>query len=95
MQPSMPTFLDVRTREELQALLAAADAAIALAEAEIRRIEVTLEFARDELKRAQALSRSGTIAARALEKAQLDVAANEAGLASAKAQLGVRDAVEV
>jgi len=90
MQPSMPTFLDVRTREELQALLAAADAAIALAEAEIRRIEVTLEFARDELKRAQALSRTGAIAARALEKAQLDVAANEAGLASAKAQLGVR-----
>src|SRR5262249_54970825 len=90
MQPTIPAFLDVRTREELQASVGAADAAIALAEAEIRRIEVALEFARDELKRAQVLSRSGTIAARALEKAQVDVAANEAALASAKAQLGVR-----
>jgi HlyD family secretion protein len=90
MQPTIPAFLDLRTREELQASVAAANAAITLAEAEIRRIEVALEFARDELKRAQALSRTGTIAARALEKAQVDVATNEAALASAKAQLGVR-----
>ncbi len=90
MQPTIPAFIDVRTREELQASVAAADAAIALAEAEIRRIEVTLEFARDELKRAQALSRTGAVATRTLEKTQVDVAANEAALASAKAQLGVR-----
>ncbi len=90
MQPTVPSFLDVRSREELQAAVAAADAAITLSEAEIRRTEVALEFARDELKRAQALSRTGTIAARALEKAQVDVATNEAALASAKAQLGVR-----
>ena len=90
MQPTVPSFLDVRSREELQAAVAAADAAITLSEAEIRRTEVGLEFAREELKRAQALSRTGTIAARALEKAQVDVATNEAALASAKAQLGVR-----
>jgi HlyD family secretion protein len=90
MQPTIPTFIDVRSREELQAAVAAADAAITLAEAEIRRIEVALQFSRDELLRAQALSRSATISAKALEKAQLDVATNEAALASAKAQLGVR-----
>jgi HlyD family secretion protein len=90
MQPTAPGFIDVRSREELQASVTAADAAITLAEAEIRRIEVAFEFARDELKRAQALSRSGTIAARALEKAQVDVASNEAALASARAQLAVR-----
>ncbi|MFZ1103836.1 MAG: HlyD family efflux transporter periplasmic adaptor subunit [Hyphomicrobiaceae bacterium] len=90
MQPTIPTFIDVRSREELQAAVAAADAAIVLAEAEIRRIQAALEFSRDELKRAQTLSRSGTITGKALEKAQLDVTTNEAALASAKAQLGVR-----
>jgi HlyD family secretion protein len=90
MQPAIPGFIDQRSREELKAAVAAADAAIALAEAEVRRIEAALEFSRDELARAEALSRSGTIASRMLEKAKLDVAANEAALASAKAQLGVR-----
>ncbi len=90
MQPAIPGFIDVRSREELKAAVAAADAAIALAEAEIRRIEAALGFSRDELLRAQTLSRSGTIATKTLDKAKLDVAVNEAALASAKAQLGVR-----
>jgi HlyD family secretion protein len=90
MQPTIPGFIDVRSREELQAAVAAADAAITLAEAEIRRIQASLEFSRDDLQRAQTLSRSGTISTKALEKAKLDLATNEAALASAKAQLGVR-----
>jgi HlyD family secretion protein len=90
MQPMTPSFIDVRSREELLAVVAAADAAVTFAEAEIRRIEAALEFSRDELRRAEALSRTGTISSRALDKAKLDVATNEAGLASARAQLGVR-----
>jgi len=90
MQPMAPSFIDARSREELQAALAAADAAVTFAEAEIRRIEAALEFSQDEVKRAQALSRTGTISSRALDKAKLDVATNEAGMASARAQLGVR-----
>jgi HlyD family secretion protein len=90
MQPTIPGFIDVRSREELQATVAAADAAITLAEAEIRRIEAALGFSRDDLQRARTLSRSGTISTKALEKAKLDVTTNEAALASAKAQLGVR-----
>jgi HlyD family secretion protein len=90
MQPAIPGFIDVRSREELQAAVNAADAAVTLAEAEISRIEAALAFSRDELQRAQALSRTGTIASRTLEKAQLDVATNEAALASARAQLAVR-----
>jgi HlyD family secretion protein len=80
----------VRSREELQAAVAAADAAIALAEAEIRRIEAALQFSQDELRRAQTLSQKATISPRNLERAQLDVATNEAAMASAQAQLGVR-----
>lgn len=90
MQPTSPSFLDVRSREELQAAASATAAAVKLAEAEVRRIEAALEFSRNDLKRAQSLSRTDTISARALDQAGLNVATNEAALASAKAQLDVR-----
>lgn len=90
MQPTAPSFLDVRSREELQAMLTAADAAVALSEAEVRRIEATLEFSRSELRRSETLARTNSIPERTLEKARLDVATNEAALASAKAQHDVR-----
>lgn len=90
MQPAVPSFLDYRSREELQAMLTAAAAAITLAEAEVQRIEAALEFARGELRRAEVLARTDAISARAVEKARLDVRTNEAALASAKAQLEVR-----
>jgi len=90
MLPTAPSFLDVRTREELKAAATAAEAAVKLAEAEVRRIEAALQFSRDDLKRAQSLARTDTISAKALDKAKLDVDTNEAALASAKAQLEVR-----
>lgn len=90
MQPTAPSFLDVRSLKEIQAAVAAAEAVVKFAEAEVRRIQAVLEFSRDELRRAQALARSDAISARALDKAKLDVETNEAALASAKAQLEVR-----
>jgi len=90
MQPPPPSFVDVRSREELQAAAAAAEAAVKLVEAEVKRLDAALVFARGELKRAEALSRTDTISVRALEKARLDVDTGTAALASAKAQLEVR-----
>lgn len=90
MQPTVPSFLDARSREELQAMLTAADAAIVLAEAEVRRTEAALDFARSDLKRAEALSRTSSVPERTVERAGLDVRTSEAALASAKAQLDVR-----
>jgi HlyD family secretion protein len=90
MQPTVPTFLDARSREELQAMQTAADAAITLAEAEAQRIEAALEFSRSDLRRAEGLARTNSIAERTLEKARLDVRTNEAALTSARAQLDVR-----
>lgn len=90
LQPMNPGFLDVRSREELQASLAAAEAAVKFAQAEVRRIEVALGFSRSELQRAQALARANVVSAKFLEKAKTDVDANEAALASSKAQLEVR-----
>lgn len=86
MQAMTPSFVDARSREELQAAVAA----VKLADAEVRRIQAALEFSRGDLQRAQALARTNTIAARALDKAKLEVETSEAALASAKAQLEVR-----
>jgi HlyD family secretion protein len=90
MQPTAPGFLDVRSREELRAALAAAESAVGLSEHEVQRIERALEFARNELKRAEALASRNVISAQAMEKAQVDVETTAHALASAKAQLAVR-----
>src|SRR5262245_4909003 len=90
IQPTWPGLHDVRTHEELGAALTAADAAVRLAEAEVRRIDAALAFSRTELERAQALARTDAISLKALDKARFEVDASEASLASAKAQLDVR-----
>ena len=90
MQPMTPGFIDARSREELEAAVASADAAVKQAEADGRRLQATLDFSRTELQRALTLSRTQTISAQALDKAKFEVDSNEAALNSAKAQLEVR-----
>ena len=89
MQPLTPGFVDVRSREQIQAAVAAADASIKQAESEVRRLEAAVEFYRTELARAQTLARSQSVSAQALDKAKFDAETNEAALASAKAQVKV------
>jgi HlyD family secretion protein len=90
MQPMTPGFIDVRSREELEAAVASADAAVKQAEADVRRLQAALDFSRTELQRAQTLARTQTISAQAFDRAKFDVESNEAALISAKAQLEVR-----
>lgn len=90
MQPMTPGFIDARSREELEAAVASADAAVKQAEADIRRLQAALDFSRSELQRAQTLARTQTISAQALDRARFDAETNEAALISAKAQLEVR-----
>lgn len=90
MQPTPPSFIDVRSHDQLEAEVIAADAAIQQQEAEVRRLEAAVDFSRTEFQRAQTLSRTQTISAQAFDKAKFDVATNEAALASAKAQVDVR-----
>jgi HlyD family secretion protein len=93
MQPASPGFIDIRSREELQNAIAAADAAIREEEAEIRRIQAALDFSRTELRRTETLARTQTASAQALDKARYEAATNEAALASARAQLEMRRSV--
>ncbi len=89
MQPMTPGFIDFRTREETEAAVTAADAAVKYAQSEARRLEAAVAFYRTELERAQALARTQAVSAQALDKAKFDVDSNEASLTSAKAQVEV------
>jgi HlyD family secretion protein len=90
MAPPEPGLLDIRSREQLEAALAAAEAALGLAEHEVQRLVSALDFARSELDRTEALARRGVASATALDRARVDVELNEHALASARAQLDVR-----
>ena len=89
MQPTTPSFIDVRSREEAEAAVAAADAAVKQAESEVHRLEAAVEFYRTELARAQSLVGTRAISVQAFDKAKFDLATNEAALTSAKAQVEV------
>ncbi len=90
IEPTAPTFLDVRSQRVNQAAVHAAQAAVDLAEAKIKESKSQLEFARSDLGRAEKLAATKTISDRALEKAKLDVDSAEAAVASAVATLEVR-----
>lgn len=90
VQPVEPSLLDVRSREEFTAALAASDAAVALAEHEVERATAALAFAESERERAEALAGSAVIAEVALDRARVEVETQAHALASAKAQLDVR-----
>ncbi len=90
MRPVAPGLLDIRSREEQQFAVAAAEATVRLSEGELRRIQAALDFAKSELQRASALARTDAISARNLDKAQFEVSTSEAALVSARAQLEVR-----
>lgn len=90
MRAAVPGFLDLRSRQELEAALQGAEAAVELAEHEVHRIEAALEFSSAELQRTQALAERGTVSPRTLQQAEFEVETNRAALGSAKAQLAAR-----
>src|SRR5215831_19336564 len=53
MQPTVPSFNDVRSHDQLEAEILAADAAIQQQEAEVRRLQAALDFSRTEFERAK------------------------------------------
>src|SRR5215469_9584288 len=67
MQPATPGFVDIRSREELQQAVAAADAAVKEEEAEIRRLQAAVDFFLTELRRTETLARAQTASAQALD----------------------------
>lgn len=90
IEPTEPTFLDVRTRTQAESAVRAAEAGKALADAELARARAELDFAQADFERAKKLADRGTISQRALERAELDVKTREAELRTAEAAVKVK-----
>ncbi len=88
--PSDPTMLDVRTRTELESAVRAAEAALALAEAEVERMEAAVEYALTEYQRTEELARRGAVSEAALDRARLELRTQRASLQQVEAALNVR-----
>jgi HlyD family secretion protein len=89
MQPTTPSFIDFRSREEGEAAVTAANAYVTYAESEVRRLEAAVDFYHTELERARELAPKQAIPVQAFDKARFDAESNEAALISAKAQVAV------
>ncbi len=90
IEPSDPSFLDVRSAAEARASLDAAAAARTHAEAQVRRAQAELDFAQSELARIRVLAKSHTVSANDLDAAESRAKATDAALAEARAELKVR-----
>lgn len=91
IEPIDPEFLDVRSEEEARAAAAAARAALALAGAELDQARAELDFATSELTRIRELAESSTVSARSLEEAERTFRIREAAVATAEAQVEMRE----
>lgn len=90
VRPAAPALLDIRSRREAEAALAAAGAAVRLAEAQYREAETALELARTEAARIEELGRRRVVSDRSLQEARAAVTQAEARLASAAAGVEMR-----
>jgi len=92
IEPSDPSFLDVRTQAEGQAAVRAAEAATSLQAATVRRTEAELEFAEAEYRRFQGLADSDTISENDLDSARRRAKTAAASLDESRASLKAREA---
>jgi HlyD family secretion protein len=91
-RPTAPAFLDVRTRAELQARVAAAEAALNGARAEEQRIGAELAQAERDLERTRELVKAGALAKEQLEAAELAVTTLRNGVEAARANVRTANA---
>ena len=89
--PAAPMLLDSRSRAVAEATAAAAQAATDLARAQLAQAEATRDFAAGEANRAVALFQKGAMSERAYDNAIREQNTAEAAVASAQANLAVRE----
>jgi HlyD family secretion protein len=90
IRPTDPTFLDVRSKRQAEAMVQAAMAAEALAAAELQRADAERDFAAADLERARKLAAGSTISRQALDRAEMQARTRRAAVAAATALLRVR-----
>ncbi|MEF3049041.1 efflux RND transporter periplasmic adaptor subunit [Pseudotabrizicola sp. L79] len=92
MHPTNPAALDVRTREQAQAAVAAAEAALRVAQADLNAALANLDLARTELTRTEQLVERGISSAAALDRARQFARVTEANVDTAEAAISMREA---
>lgn len=92
IQPAPATFVDERSRQEIQAGVRSAEAALALARAELDGVEARLAHARIEAARTESLLAANVASQAAMDRARLEVRTAEAAVGNARAGVGVRQA---
>ena len=90
IEPVDPGLLDVRSRREYEAAASAAQAGLALVDAEIERVRAELDLARAELARAEALLRTNTVSRAVVDRRASEARALEAALNEALARRQMR-----
>lgn len=90
LEPVDPGFLDRRLVAERQAALSAAEAAEALAQAELQRTLAVRDLAQQTYDRTAALADRGTVSPAALDQAAAELRSRQAEVAAAQAALDVR-----
>lgn len=91
IQPSEPTFLDVRSQSEAQARLKAAQASLDLALADLEKMKAERDFAQSELRRIEELAKSQTVSEASADRARMQFSAARAAVASAQAAVDVAE----
>ncbi|ANT60637.1 RND transporter [Salipiger sp. CCB-MM3] len=92
MRPAAPSVLDLRTREQARAAVAAAQAALLQAKAEVSASQADVELAVSDHDRAKALAARGTISTAALDQARTAALAAQARLETSRAAVAMREA---
>jgi HlyD family secretion protein len=88
--PAVLSFLDERTMQMGEAGVKAAEAALALAKANLERATTEADFFRKELSRVERMRIGATISERAFDQTRMDAEARVAAEQSAKAEVDLR-----
>lgn len=92
IRPAAPALMDSRSRAQAEAAVNEAEAALALAETNLRGTLTTLSRAQADLERARSLRASGTISQHALEDAEAAFTQASQALAAARQERELRQA---
>ena len=90
MRPANPTALDARTREQAQAAVTAAEAAIQVAHADLNAAMANQEYADSELQRVSRLVERGITSKVAQERAEQESRVAHAAVNTARAAIAMR-----
>ena len=90
MLPTNPSALDIRTREQARAAIAAAEAALRVGQADLNKVLADRDLAEEDVKRARTLVEQEAISQAALDRAESKWRTVQATVDTARAAISMR-----